>query len=202
MSDHRKLAHLEEQLGDKLYQALISSDNTEAVRTFAATLVRSVYLTLIATVTVRPMAKFIAMEFFRVNTKKDAPVRISCLGNNFVKWFLGKTEERVDSEVSLRYHNLTSNSLDAPIIAELGGGEAKAETNLAEIAALMEKQGHGESGPLLTNGFANIFYVRDTNGLLRAVYVGWLGGGWDVHANSGTGPIPWDAGSRVFSCDL
>ena len=61
-----------------------------------------------------------------------------------------------------------ARSVDGPILAELGG-EAKAETTLTEVYSLMEAQKNGENGPLLTNGYANIFYVRDVNGALRAV---------------------------------
>ncbi|MEK9158786.1 MAG: hypothetical protein AAB673_02190 [Patescibacteria group bacterium] len=42
MSDHRKLAHLEEQLGDVLYRAIIDPENTAAVKTFARTLILAV----------------------------------------------------------------------------------------------------------------------------------------------------------------
>jgi hypothetical protein len=88
--------------------------------------------------------------------------------------------------------------VDGPIINELGG-EAKAETTLSEMFSLMEKQKNGESGVLLNNGYANIFYIRDQNGVLRAVGVDWDDGGWYVGAYSVEDPGGWRVGRQVFS---
>ena len=56
-----------------------------------------------------------------------------------------------------------------------------------------------KNGPLLTNGYANIFYVRDANGVLRAVSVYWYDGGWDEYAVGVAHPNTWFDGRRVFS---
>ncbi len=154
-------------------------------------------LTLTGTIKVRLARKFIARKFF---TMENASVAIAYVGENFAASFLRKTEERADSEISLRYHTLARASVDGPIIAELGG-EAKAETTLAEIAALMTKQAHGEPGALLTNGYANIFYVRNAVGVVCAVDLYWCSDGWIVGARSVAGPNAWNAGCRVFSRD-
>lgn len=160
-------------------------------------------LELVSTIVVSATtAKLVAKEKFVINTKRNAPVKISYLGDNFKAWFLngdGKTEDPI-SEQTLRYHKLRQSSVDGPIIAELGG-EAKAETTLSEMFSLMEKQKHGEDGVLLNNGWANIFYVKDIAGVLRAVGVRWRGGGWGVSAHSVGRPRPggWFGGGRVFS---
>jgi hypothetical protein len=145
-------------------------------------------------------SKFIAKNKFVVNTKRNASVKISYLGDNFTAWFLngdGKTEDPI-SEQALRYHKLQKSSVDGPIINELGG-DAKAETTLTEVFSLMEKQKNGESGVLLNNGYANIFYVRDQNGVLRVVDVIWDDGGWNVYARSVEDPDRWSDGRQVFS---
>jgi hypothetical protein len=119
---------------------------------------------------------------------------------NFRSWFLsgeGKIEEPVGDK-ELRYGKLVKGTVDGPIIQELDG-EAKAETTLSEVFALMEKQPNREDGVLLTNGWANIFYVKDIEGVLRAVLVDWSGDGWGVGARSVGSPDDWDAGGRVFS---
>ncbi len=90
------------------------------------------------------------------------------------------------------------NSFDGPIIAELGG-EAKAETTLTEIYDLMDRQSEGREGVLLNNGWANIFYVKDLAGVLRAVGVRWDDAGWRVFADSVEDPTEWYAGRQVFS---
>lgn len=158
-------------------------------------------LELVSTIVVSATtAKLVAKEKFMINTKRNAPVKISYLGDNFKAWFLngdGKTEDPI-SEQTLRYHKLRQSSVDGPIIAELGG-EAKAETTLSEMFSLMEKQKHGEDGVLLNNGWANIFYIKDSAGVLRAVYVYWNVDGWDVGAFSVGYSSRWDDGRQVFS---
>jgi hypothetical protein len=151
-------------------------------------------LELLDTVTVPATTeRFVARDHF---TGK-APVKISYLGDNFTEWFLNKTEEPFAGSV-LAYHRLLKGSVDGPIIAELGG-EQEAETTLAEMFALMEKQANGESGALLTNGYANIFYIRDVNGRLRTVRCDWIVDGWGVGAYSVEDPRGWGGGRQVFS---
>ena len=145
-------------------------------------------------------SKFIARDRFVVNTKRNAPVKISGVWDNFTAWFLsgtGKTEDPI-TEQALRYHKLRQASVDGPIIQELGG-EAKAETTLSEMFSLMEKQKNGEDGVLLNNGWVNIFYIRDQNGVWRAVRVFWHVGGWVVSASSVERQDGWNGGRQVFS---
>lgn len=144
--------------------------------------------------------KFVAKKKFVLDIGSTAKVKISCLGDNFISWFLkgdGKIEDSI-SEQALRYAKLRKASVDGPIITELGG-EAKAETTLSEIYALMTKQGSGEKGALLHKGWWNIFYVRDQNGVLRTVFVYWCDDGWRVGASSVENPGGWHGGRRVFS---
>jgi hypothetical protein len=63
----------------------------------------------------------------------------------------------------------------------------------------MEKQKNGEGGVLLNNGYANIFYIRDQNRVLRAVGVNWHVDGWNVLADSVEHPRRWNDGDQVFS---
>jgi len=154
--------------------------------------------TIVATFTVPATTeKFVAKDKFKVDTGKKAKVRISHLGSNFKDWFLNKIEDPfAGSTISGR--KLEKKSVDDQILAELGGNEA-AETTLAEMWAAMEAQPNGEDGDLLNNGWANIFYVSDINGTLRAVDVDWLDGGWVVSALSVENPSKWRVGCRVFS---
>jgi hypothetical protein len=143
--------------------------------------------------------KFVAGRNFLL--KRDGGI-CSYLGDNFRHWFLegdGKVEEP-RAETVLRCHKLRKNSVDTPIIVELGGEEV-AETTLAEVFALLQKQANCKKGILLANGYANIFYIRDQFGFLRAVYVDWYGDGWCVDAVAVTDPYAWCAGGQVFSRD-
>jgi len=65
--------------------------------------------------------------------------------------------------------------------------------------ALMAEQGNGEDGILLTNGYANIFYIRDIKGVFWAVDCDWSGDGWSVDASSVGSPSGWGGGNQVFS---
>lgn len=141
--------------------------------------------------------RFIAKEKFKVDASKKAKVKILHLSDNFQRWFLGKIEEPFAGS-TIYGRKLEKDSVDRPILAELGGPEA-AKTTLTELYVAMAAQAHGESGALLTNGRANIFYIEDINGLLRAVRVGWFGAGWRVRAYSVGGPDVWDADVRAFS---
>ena len=155
-------------------------------------------LELISTMTIPARReKFIASNYFIIDAGEKTKVKISYLGDNFRTNFLNKTEE-ISLENTLRYHKLLKRSVDKPIIAELGGKE-KAETTLTEMFALMEKQGSGESGELLTNGYSNIFYIRDSAGALWAVRCDWDDDGWHVAAGSVEDPLKWHGGRRVFS---
>ena len=158
-------------------------------------------LKLVSTIVVQATTgTLVAKEKFVRDTGRKAKVKISYLGDNFTEWFLsgsGKIEDP-ESVQTLRYHKLRKPSGDGLIITELGG-EAKAETTLSEMFSLMEKQKNGESGPLLNNGWWNIFYIKDQNGLLRTVRVRWFGDGWSVLANSVESPDRWGAGRQVFS---
>ena len=145
-------------------------------------------------------SNFVAKDRFVVNTKPDALVQISAVQNNFTSWFLsgkGKIEDPI-SEQALRYHKLRRTSMDGSIITELGS-EAKAETTLSEMFSLMEKQKNGQGGALLNNGYFTVFYIRDQNGVLRAVSVRGRNHGWDVDAYSVEGADGWNSRVQVFS---
>ena len=157
-------------------------------------------LHLIATVPIPARTeKFVAKDNFVVDTGKKARVKISYLGDNFRKHFLGKNEEPA-SEITLSCHKLKKFSRDIPIISELGGKD-KAETTLFAMFALMEMQPSGGIETLLTNGKANIFYIRDLAGVLWAVFCYWRDGGWGVGASSVGSPLVWGGGDLAFSCN-
>lgn len=145
----------------------------------------------VGTVNVPATGQFVVRNMFARNTVAN----IRYIGYNFLAWFAPKVEEPI-AGATLRYATLLEYSLDGPIMDELGDSK---ETTLAQIYALIEHQKDGKSGELLTNGYANIFYVHDAAGVLRAVFVRWFGGGWYVYAFSVSDPDGWFHGGRVFS---
>lgn len=143
---------------------------------------------------------FVASEKFVKDISDTATVKISDLGSNFTTWFLGKVEATV-APSTIGYGKLLKFAKAVVILAFLGG-ETKAETSLAEIFHLISLQANGKVGALLTNGWANIFFVRDASGVLRVVDVYWSGGGWCVRASEASYAVGWRGGHRVFSRKL
>jgi hypothetical protein len=143
------------------------------------------------TVAVSP-GPFVVREQF----ERPTGIRFATVWNEFKKRFYGKTEDR-QAILSFRKYRLLALAPDGPIIAEMGG-EAAAETTTAAAFALLRLQGKGEEGFLQTNGYANIFYARDTKGVLCAIRVGWDGEGWVVDAIEVEDPLAWNGKHAIF----
>lgn len=139
--------------------------------------------------------KFVAEQHFKKDTSDTAIVKISWFGDDFKTNFLGLTGENVP-EVELKVQKLLRGSRDPGIIVELGENYT---VSLAHVWNAMALQAKGEEGNLLTNGYANIFYVTDVNGVVWAVCVFWDGDGWYVVAYSVEDRREWLAGDQVLS---
>ena len=180
-------------------EQLLAALRQEAPKTDPKKVEPAMFLDWLGTVKIPETPKFIAREKLVLNSGRKAKpgVRIAYLGDNVKSWFLGKIEEPA-VEAYLRYAKLMRYAHDEEILQELGG---RAETTLAMVYVLLETQSNGEEGVLLTNGWANIFYLNDINGILRTVDVDWGAGdgGWYVDADDVAGPGGWYGGNRVFS---
>lgn len=172
-----------------VFTALITGQELVLAKAQAAgqCLLESIGATVVA-----PVKEFMAKDFFKLGT--SAGVTIAYLGDNFKENFLKKVERDI-AGTTLKSFRLKEASLDQPIITELG---PKHETTLAHLWELLKAQPNGKPGTLLTNGCANIFYIRDTEGILWAVGAGWRSGGWYVYACSVEAQNGWNAVSRVF----
>jgi hypothetical protein len=95
---------------------------------------------------------FIVCNFFTENINPGAPVKISVIEAGFKKKFFGKIEASNNNVVQFRRERLSEAELRS---------EDDMEVMLAEVYALMKHQGNGEQGFLLTDGKANIFFVRE-----------------------------------------
>jgi hypothetical protein len=132
----------------------------------------------------------------REQFERPAGVRFSTVWNEFKKRFYGRVEGP-SAETRLRKYKLLAIAPDGPIIAELGG-EAVVETTVGAAFFLIRRQGSGAAGILQTNGYANIFYVRDQKGVLCAVRVGWDEEGWVIDAISVEDPLAWNGKHEIF----
>jgi len=157
-------------------------------------------LQLLSTADCSAQEVFKTKDFFK---EKDQPDGIKFwLGSNFENHFLkgaGKIELKVPA-ATLNAYRLKEASVDGPILTLLGGKDS-AKTNIAYMAQLIKTQPQGQEGVLLTNGWANIFYVEDDSGELWAVLCIWDSGTgeWNVNAYPVTAPSWWHAGTRIFS---
>jgi hypothetical protein len=140
-------------------------------------------------------APVIIRDFFKMNSG----VRISTMFFEFKNRFFDKTEWPA-AEVTYCNYSLLYNSSDGPIIAELGG-ENKVEATFTAVFAFLQRQPKGEPGFLQTNGYANIFYVRDKEGTLCALRTGWTADGWVLDAISVADPAAWNGEHHIF-CPL
>ena len=164
-------------------------------------------LKTVGTVVILPNKKrFVARKSFK--TPECKGVKIGVIYDSFADLFLDKIE-KPSSIRKLHYHVVQphASSKNDSIIANLGG-KVLAETTLFDIFFLMKKQGNGDSGVLLANGQANVFYVKDVRGVIRSVDLAWhneaeegdhvtppVSVGWGISADSDG----WDGHSRVFS---
>lgn len=110
-------------------------------------------------------------------------------GSNFETQFYGLEVPAVDT-AELKVSKLEENSLDAPIMAELGD---KTETSVSQFKAFLAE--HRESKEWF------IFYLRGKDGNLWAVRAYWHAddGGWRVEAHGVGYPDGWSAGDQVVS---
>jgi hypothetical protein len=126
--------------------------------------------------------------------------------NRITKAYPGSIARRPSR--GFKYDDLQTASRDKrDIIPSLGGtSDGKLPESQVyypdEIDRLMKHQAKGPKsrhGPLLTNGFANIFYVIGVGGELFAVSVRWDVSRWYVGAGAlDEDGVHWSAGRRVF----
>ena len=133
---------------------------------------------------------------FAPDMTAEARVLIESVLGNFVRWFFEKTEDAGASSI-IEWWELQSNASNTRILTELGG-PAEAETTIASVYWLMLQQNAGQPGPLATNGWGNVFYVRDTTGQLRSVNIHWCASGWSVDAMQTESAAEWPIRDRVF----
>jgi hypothetical protein len=144
---------------------------------------------------------FVVADRFQVNigsnvkkSWKKGEVKISLTGGNFKSCFLSQTVAERDGYLMSSYQ-IKESVCDEDIRFKLGGGH---ETDLPGLLSLLGQQPEGEKGVLLTNGRANIFYIKDCTGAVRVVSVDWRVDGWCLYSR-GLGDRRWYDGRRVFA---
>lgn len=142
------------------------------------------------------LPRFVAADNFKEDI--TGTVRIWSLGGNFKAKFLQRTEDATEP-ATINIRKLLKRSRDPAIRSELGSGH---EMPLGQFFYLLAKQGNGEeAGSLLVNGWANVAYIPDDDGIVWAVYAYWYAGngGWNVEVYSVEDPVGWLDGCRILS---
>lgn len=139
--------------------------------------------------------RFVASESF---TKSNTKVKFGYIDERIEKLF-GKVREDVPAG-ELAVHTLLQNAYDPDIMAAIQP-HSRRFIKLGQFYQLIEAQGHGQEGPLLVNGRANIAYGLDENGAPWAVLALWgpYYGYWFVGVGSVADLCGWDAGLQVLS---
>ena len=162
--------------GEMLAQLLL------VVRGRAKVVVSSI-LTLLRT------ARIVAQPAVTTSKKYFEEAGVKLVGSNFEAQFYD-LEVPATGEAELAVRKLEQNSLDAPILTELG---EKAEISVSQFRAFL----------LANHGSSEVFiaYLRGNDGNLWAVRASWYAGygGWSVFANSVARPFRWFAGHQVLS---
>ena len=130
-------------------------------------------------------------------TKNNLKVKFGYIDDKVVKLF-GKSQDVPAGELAV--NTLLLPKHDPEIMVALGP-QSRRFIKLGQFYQLIEAQGHGQEGPLLVNGYANIAYILDENGAPWAVNAFWDPnyGGWIVHVISVANLHEWLAGRRVLS---
>lgn len=138
---------------------------------------------------------FDAVEFYRTR----AGLYVYNVYNTFTDRLDLRTRPMVDSAPERSYvaSFLKVKAYNEDIRKELP------ETHLStleDIAGLIEAQPDGQSGFLLNNGYANLFYVLSKNGEVFAVDVRWVSNvrTWDVRDWKFVEVGCWHAGNQIL----
>lgn len=153
-------------------------------------------LEFVTSVTLHPVKHFEAAEHF---THGETVKGVRCyLWDSFRTRFGAKVERDIAGG-EIRVHKILRQSRNLEIRAEIT--KEKEETFLAHIWQMLKLQPGGEAGALHVNGLANIFYVRDIEGALWAVYVSWHADTreWSLGALSVERADGWHADCQVCS---
>lgn len=139
----------------------------------------------------------IQVPFFREFSAKEAFAGYSC-GKNFREWFLAG-DGTIAGGKHVWAYDLQRASVNSSIIS--AGGEAEVETSIIELWWISNEQRKRMTTVLLMNEKSNVFYCRDSGGVLRLVVCQWLffSDGWFVDAYNISNPNPLRSGYRVFS---
>ncbi|MCX6713181.1 MAG: hypothetical protein NTY66_03185 [Candidatus Vogelbacteria bacterium] len=93
----------------------------------------------------------------------------------FSDWTLPGREES-EGEIVFTPHRLMTDASAIEVFNTFGGPAL--ESSWATLYTQLVRQGHGEDGPLLTDGRRNVFFKRNSREELFSILVHWNKAGW------------------------
>jgi len=148
-----------------------------------------------APIMIGPLSNVFSSEFF----SEDNPDVKLYIQDKFKERILA-VAKKVSKKpaVSLVSRDLTKPMSDSEICAEIPSNHLFSIDDLWMVAELISRQSNGESGALLLNGFANLFYFQ-VGASIIVVHVSCGGSGWSVSDWDLDEYGQWYDGDRVFS---
>jgi len=166
-----------------------------------------------------PHIKLMLLSTIRctIEFRSGLAVKISSMSEGFKKLFFDDSHHVVaeakrnspdlnnpNQGTYLEAYDLKVNSnryfMSHEVCPEGNGFRKKTQAYFVEICYLLEKQGDGRDGILLSNGKENIFFVYNKRGRnsLAQIIVSWDGKGWQLRSDdSYDSEMP--TGARVFT---
>lgn len=156
-------------------------------------------LEYLGTITLTQIEDFSTSEYFKGGWNGTTGLWMSA---TFKRKILKNASGKIKSKaVKLDKFQLTRNLNDKAIIQELNYPKTEyVDIILGYINQLTSAQPKGETGGLLVNGHANIFYTQLMNDLV-VVGLGWCGGKWRHYCHVAGNSGPWRKGSQVISLE-
>ncbi len=120
-------------------------------------------------------------------------VKIAAIEDGFKHRFQSFNKDLLPKRVVCGY-DLKQEETDLSVMNIIG---PRFLTRMADLWSMLLRQPNGESGELLTNGMANVFYVFDGKEVC-AVILYWTRSGWHLDACATEDKNQWIVGSRIF----
>jgi hypothetical protein len=139
-------------------------------------------------------------HLFKVATSPSVtnktPMKVS---DDFLKQFVGDGRNAYPAvQQPVRAWELNRHLQTAAIIKFFNGDEHKYVTTTADLWRLLNLQPKGEQGLLLTNGDANMFFMRTPSGDLWPITARWRGS-WHIDTPGDDGQGHWSKNRLIIT---
>ncbi|MFI5260683.1 MAG: hypothetical protein ACHQU0_02735 [Candidatus Paceibacteria bacterium] len=154
----------------KLHPSNISAAEPSSVTLLHGAGQRKLFVRSTNVIQLPEISEFVAWDFLNESLIQSE------LSSRFENKFLAKVEHNRVSAEPLAVYQLCRRQEEVKIVATLGGFP-KIEISLGQYFHAFLEQSEGQKGPLRTDGFVNVGFVRLDTGPLQVVSGTWLKSG-------------------------